>query len=116
MNCAKLATAFLWCVFAVPGVGNAKSQTASNDENASPETILKEFILKRGRKDLVYDRTRDRFLVLSGYRGKNIFYTKIALSPDRHTVCVLDIFYPRQLRSAYDSEVTRMSRSFTALR
>jgi hypothetical protein len=88
---------------------------ASNEENISPEKIREEFILKRGKKDLVYDRTKDQFLVLSGYRGANIFYTKIALSADNKTICVLDIFYPRQLRRSFDEEVTRMSLSFAAL-
>ncbi len=81
----------------------------------SPEKIRKEFVLKRDKKDLVYDRTNDQFLVLSGYRGANIFYTKIALSPDNKTICVLDIFYPSELKQTFDEEVTRMSLSFAVL-
>jgi hypothetical protein len=86
----------------------------ANDENLTPREIRKEYLLKKGRKDLVYERTKGEFLVLSGFRGRNIFYTKIALSPDNETICVLHISYPRKAKRAFDSRVTRMSRSFTA--
>lgn len=86
----------------------------ANNENMTPGKIRKSYLEKRGRQDLVYDRTKGRYLVLSGYRGQVIFYTKISLSADNHTICVLDIFYPRGLKQAFDSQVTRMSRSFTA--
>jgi hypothetical protein len=86
----------------------------ANDENLTPREIRKEYLLKKGTKDLVYERTKGEFLVLSGFRGRNIFYTKIALSPDNETICVLHISYPRKAKRAFDSRVTRMSRSFAA--
>ena len=85
-----------------------------NDENLTPKEIRKEYLVKRGTKDLVYERTKSEFLVLSGFRGRNIFYTKIALSPDNETICVLHISYPRTAKRAFDTRVTRMSRSFAA--
>lgn len=85
-----------------------------NNENLSPEKIRQGYLQKKGGHDLVYDRTNGQFLVLSGYRGRNIFYTKISMSADNKIVCVLDIFYPREFRRAFDSQVTRMSRSFAA--
>jgi hypothetical protein len=85
-----------------------------NDENLTPNEIRKEYLVARGTKDLVYERTKSEFLVLSGYRGRNIFYTKIALSSDNETICVLHISYPRKAKRAFDSRVTRMSRSFSA--
>ena len=101
--------------FSGPGQDTYFRVTAlANDQNMTPEKIKKGYLLKRGPKDLVYDRTKSNFLVLSGYRGRSIFYTKIALSADNKIVCVLDIFYPREARQAFDPQVTRMSRSFTA--
>jgi hypothetical protein len=85
-----------------------------NDENLTPKEIRKEYLVKRGRADLVYERTKGEFLVLSGFRGRNIFYTKVALSPNNKTICVLHISYPRKAKRAFDSRVTRMSRSFAA--
>ena len=86
----------------------------SNDDNLTPKEIRKEYLEDRGSKDLVYERTKGEFLVLSGFRGRNIFYTKIALSSDNKTICVLHISYPRKDKRAFDSRVTRMSRSFIA--
>ena len=86
----------------------------ANDENMTPEKILAGYLSRRGEKDLVYNSVKGDFLVLSGYRGRDIFYTKIALSADNKTVCVLDIFFPPELKRAFDLEVTRMSHSFAA--
>jgi hypothetical protein len=85
-----------------------------NEEQLTPGEIRAEYIKEKGTTDLVYERTKRDFLVLSGYRGQNIFYTKIALSPDNETICVLHISYPRKAKRAFDAIVTRMSRSFTA--
>jgi hypothetical protein len=85
-----------------------------NEEKLNPKKIRSEYIKEKGAADVVYERTKRDFLVLSGYRGQNIFYTKIALSPDNETICVLHISYPRKAKRAFDAIVTRMSRSFTA--
>jgi hypothetical protein len=87
-----------------------------NDENLTPNKIRREYLKKRGTKDLVYERTKGEFLVLSGFRGQNIFYTKISVSKDNKTICVLDISYPREAKRAFDAIVTGMSRSFSALK
>jgi hypothetical protein len=62
---------------------------------------------------VVYERTKERFLVLSGYRNGNIFYTKVVVSNDRRVACILDITYPRAMKEQFDRIVTRMSRSFS---
>jgi hypothetical protein len=85
-----------------------------NEEVLTPIKIRAEYIKKRTATDLVYERTKRDFLVLSGFRGQNIFYTKIAISPDHKNICVLHIFYPRTDKRAFDKIVTRMSRSFVA--
>lgn len=85
----------------------------ANEENWTPAQIRAEYIRERG-SDVVYERTKSDFLVLSGIRGDNIYYTKVALSSDNGTICVLDISYPRKKKRAFDAIVTRMSRSFTA--
>lgn len=64
--------------------------------------------------EVVYERTKAGFLVLSGYRNGSIFYMKVSLSPIRRVACVLEIVYPRASKEAFDSIVTRMSRSFMA--
>ncbi len=86
----------------------------SNEEQLTPRQIRAEYLKEKGKADLVYERTKTDFLVLSGFRGSNIFYTKVTLSPDNETICVLHISYPRKAKRAFDAVVTRMSRSFNA--
>ena len=85
-----------------------------NEEQLSPKEIRAEYIKNRGKSDLVYERTKKDFLVLSGIRDRKIFYTKIAVSPNNKNICVLHIVYPQKAKRAFDAIVTRMSRSFRA--
>lgn len=86
----------------------------SNEDRLTPRQIRAEYLRDKRKNDLVYERTKSDFLVMSGFRGSNIFYTKVSLSPDNETICVLHISYPRKAKRAFDAVVTRMSRSFTA--
>ena len=85
-----------------------------NEEDLSPREIRAEYIKNRGKSEIVYERTKTDFLVLSGTRDGKIFYSKIAVSPDNKNICVLHIVYPRKDKRAFDAIVTRMSRSFKA--
>lgn len=85
-----------------------------NEEDLSPREIRAEYIKNRGNSEIVYERTKSEFLVLSGIRDKKIFYSKIAVSPNNKNICVLHIVYPRKDKRKFDAIVTRMSRSFTA--
>jgi len=94
--------------FRVLGVENISSWTL--------EDIKEKYLNANMPGDVTYQRTKDEFLVLSGYRDGNIFYTKVAVSDDRRIACILDITYPRALKQRFDGIVTRMSRSFVASR
>jgi hypothetical protein len=94
--------------FRVLGMENVSSWT--------PQNIKEEYLNANMPGDVTYQRTKDEFLVLSGYRGSNIFYTKVAVSEDRRIVCILDITYPRSLKKRFDGIVTRMSHSFEVSR
>jgi hypothetical protein len=85
-----------------------------NDEHMSPKQIRAEYIKKRGRGEIVYERTKSDFLVLSGIRDQKIFYSKVAVSSNAKNICVLHIVYPQKAKHAFDTIVTRMSRSFKA--
>lgn len=84
----------------------------TNDEGLSPREIRAEYIKNRGKTEIVYERTKTDFLVLSGVRDRKIFYSKIAVSPNNENICVLHIVYPQKDKRAFDAIVTRMSRSF----
>jgi hypothetical protein len=86
-----------------------------NPHGWSPRAIKEKFLSKDVPGDVSYDRTRRDFFVVSGYRGADIFYTKVALSSDRSSACVLEITYPRVQKKSFDQIVTRISRSFRSL-
>jgi hypothetical protein len=90
-------------------------QGMENPDRWSPQTIREKYVTANVPGDLIYDRTRSDFVVLSGHRGGNIFYTKVAVSSDRSSACILEITYPRAEKQAFDRIVTRMSRSLRSL-
>ena len=79
-----------------------------------PSDIMQKFLRTDMPDDITYERTKSTFFVLSGYRDDAIFYTKVAVSDDQHTACILDITYPRSRKKEFDPIVTRMSHSFEA--
>lgn len=83
-----------------------------NQDKLTPAGIKEKYLQSNIPGDVTYAKTKSGFLVLSGYRGSNIFYTKAAVSKDRRTICILDITYPRSKKRAFDAIVTRMARSF----
>lgn len=87
-------------------------QGLENAERLTPSEIKAKYLAAGVPTDIVYERTRSDFLVLSGYRGDNIFYTKAVVSPDQRNICILLITYPRSVKEEFDAVVTRMSRSF----
>jgi len=92
--------------FRVMGVDNKHSMT--------PAQIKAKYLRADIPGDLIYERTKGDFLVLSGRRGSNIFYIKVALSNDGQKICILEVTYPKQVKIDFDAIVTRMSRSFSA--
>lgn len=85
----------------------------NNKDNLTPAAVKAKYLKSSIPGDIVYERTKSDFLVLSGYRGDSIFYTKVAVSDDDATICILEISYPRKAKREMDAMVTRMSRSFT---
>jgi hypothetical protein len=90
-------------------------QGLENPDHWSPETIRQKYLSADIPGDVTYDRTRPDFVVLSGHRGANIFYTKVAVTADRTSACILEITYPHEQKEALDRIVTRMSRSLRSL-
>ncbi len=88
----------------------------ANDERLTPGDLKARYLDSDAPGQIVYERTKPEFLVLSGYRGNSIFYVKAALSADNRTICVLEMSYPRKAKKAFDEVVTRMSRSFVVER
>jgi hypothetical protein len=90
-------------------------QGVENANGWSPQAIREKYLSAGMPGDVTYDRTRSDFVVLSGYRGANIFYAKVAVSSDRSSACIFEITYPRVQKEAFDRIVTRMSRSLRSV-
>jgi hypothetical protein len=86
----------------------------NNKDGLTPEGVKAKYRRSDVPGEIVYERTTSDFLVLSGYRGDSIFYTKVSLSADERNICILEITYPRGEKRTFDDVVTRMSRSFVA--
>jgi len=84
----------------------------TNSAGWTPAEIKRKYLGSSMPGKIVYERTKNEFLVLSGYRNGNIFYTKVVVSDDRRVACILDVTYPRAMKRKFDGIVTRMSRSF----
>ncbi len=89
-------------------------QGVANEENLNSRQIRATYLKENAPGDVIYGKTKKDFLVVSGYKGRSIFYTRVAVSPDNKTLCIVEISYPRAEKRAFDPIVTRMSRSFRA--
>ena len=67
-----------------------------------------------GYEKVTYNPGGDHWLVVSGYRGTDIFYEKFFLSRD--LVRGFSLQYPASLRRLYDPVVERMEDSFKVSR
>ena len=59
--------------------------------------------------DITYKRKARSWFVLSGYRGGDIFYTRVGRACRGTRFHVLELTYPRAAKSDMDAEVTRLS-------
>jgi hypothetical protein len=75
-------------------------------------------IAAQARRDLpearvTYDWIGSDAAVLSGYQAGDIFYMRIAMSPDGRRIAVLNMIYAPELKRQLDPLVTRLSRSLS---
>ena len=63
--------------------------------------------------DFTYEWHGRDAVVLSGHQAGDIFYVRIALSPDQARVAVLNMIYAPELKRQFDPVVERLSTSLT---
>ena len=66
-------------------------------------------MLRQDGNDITYKRKARSWFVLSGYRGGDIFYTRVDRACSGTRFHVLELTYPRAAKSDMDAEVTRLS-------
>lgn len=97
--------------------GKAKFLVGARDNGKgdSPESFRRSLLKNPGRySDVTYRPSGGNWFVLSGFRGDEVYYEKIAFSCDRQVVNVFAISYPVADRDRYDHVVERMEDSFHA--
>lgn len=60
-------------------------------------------------EQVTYRRRRQNWLVLSGYRGDDIFYRRAGYACGDRRIHVIELIYPRDQKRRYDSLVTSIS-------
>ncbi len=63
-------------------------------------------------RTVTYSVVRDRFFVLSGFAGEDIFYTKTIHDSQTDTFATFHFTYPRQRKKEFDPVVAILSKSF----
>ena len=86
---------------------------AWNEADRPPAALVAEFKRDLPDASFTYEWHRPTAAVLSGYQAGDIFYVRIAMSPDRSRVAVLSMIYAPDLKRQLDPLVTRLSQSLS---
>jgi hypothetical protein len=62
---------------------------------------------------VTYEREGRRWFVISGFRGENVFYRKLILSPDGEVAHTLELVYPADEKPFFDPLTTRIANSMS---
>ena|SRR5918995_1103592 len=84
---------------------------AENAEHRPLADIVAEYRSSLPDTRITYEWFGGSSAVLSGFQNGDILYVRIAMSPDRSRVAVLNMLYARDLKKSLDPIVTRLSRS-----
>jgi hypothetical protein len=91
------------------GTGMLTLRDAAADERSIGRAYVT--MLQRDSDDITYRRKARSWFVLSGYRGGDIFYTRVDKACGGRRLHVLELTYPRAAKRKMDAEVTRLSRN-----
>jgi hypothetical protein len=83
-----------------------------NLDQQTPAALKQQLLGKEGYDDVTYSPTGKTWLVLSGYRGKRIFYEKYFFNDD--VVAAFGIEFPADQKPHYAPIIERIEDSFRA--
>lgn len=84
-----------------------------NEGGKSLAAILERYKSELPEAKVTYEWHGRNAAVLSGFQSGDIFYVRIAMSPDRSRVAILNMIYAPELKRQLDPAVTRLSTSLT---
>ena len=81
-------------------------------------SVAAEFARLSGRsgEQVTYRRLSNSWFVVSGYRGEDIFYTRVGLACNGHRWHVAELTYPRARKTNMDAEVRYVSNTLSKYR
>jgi hypothetical protein len=86
----------------------------SVNESGKPlEAIIDQYKSNAPDAEFTYEWFGRNAAVLSGYQGGDIFYVRIAMSPDGSRVAVLNMIYAPEMKRQLDPVVAQLSTSLT---
>ncbi len=84
-----------------------------NEGGKSLAEIVDQYRSQLPEAEFTYEWRGNNAAVLSGYQAGDIFYVRIAMSPDGGRVAVLNMIYAPELKRQLDQAVTQLSTSLT---
>lgn len=86
----------------------------SVNEGGKPlEEIIDQYKRDAPDAEIIYEWYGRNAAVLSGYQGGDIFYVRIAMSPDGSRVAVLNMIYAPEMKRQLDPVVAQLSTSLS---
>lgn len=84
-----------------------------NEAGKPLEEIIAQYKSDVPDAEFTYEWYGRNAAVLSGYQGGDIFYVRIAMSPDRSRVAVLNMIYAPEMKRQLDPVVAQLSTSLS---
>jgi hypothetical protein len=84
-----------------------------NESGRSLDAIVKAYKHDVPDAEFTYEWRGRNAVVLSGYQAGDIFYVRIAMSPDRSRAAILSMIYAPELKAQLDPVVSRLSTSLS---
>ena len=86
---------------------------AYNMGDRSIDELYRATVIDAVDERITYERKARRWFVVSGFRGDNVFYRKLILSPDGEVAHTLELVYPADEKPFFDPLTTRIANSMS---
>lgn len=85
-----------------------------NVDHRSLRALARAALKDAADERVTYEAAGRRWFVLSGFRGTDVFYRKLILSPDGAVAHTLELTYPATEKRVYDPLTARIANSMSA--
>lgn len=86
---------------------------APNADGRTIDELYRTAMTEADGERITYERKARRWFVVSGFRGDDVFYRKLILSPDGQVAHTLELVYPAEEKPFFDPLTTRIANSMS---